>query len=137
MRSYPLNSPKAAARIVALAAMADGHLSRAEMEAARTLRVADQLGLDGPDWHEVLTSLCQDLLLSAQASWQDAREVETTLLERMLAEVDDPQLQRRVLQLCVSMVQSDGEVTEGESRVLVTVLDQWGLVEELMGVCPS
>ncbi len=33
MRTYPTNSPEAAARIVALALLADGHLSLIEIDA--------------------------------------------------------------------------------------------------------
>ncbi|MBL8329661.1 MAG: TerB family tellurite resistance protein [Rubrivivax sp.] len=133
MREYLVDSPQAAARIVALASVADGRLSRIEMEAARNLHVAEELGLDGPGWHEVLTSLCQDLLLSAHASWAEACKVETAMLERMLREVQNPALQRKVLQLCVAMVEADGEVSEGESLVLVTAMDEWGLTEEITG----
>ena len=32
MRTYPTNSPQAAGRIVALALLADGHLSKAEVD---------------------------------------------------------------------------------------------------------
>jgi len=133
MRTYPVNSPQAAARIVALALVADGHLSQVELDTVRNLRIAEQLGLDGPGWHEVLTSFCQDLLLASRTSWADVSRLEPVVLERMMSEVADPDLQRKVLQLCVSIAEADGPVSESESAMLVTAVDQWGLAEELVG----
>ena len=48
MRSYPRNSPEAAARIVALVLVADGHVCRSEFDALNQLDATGQLGLD-PD----------------------------------------------------------------------------------------
>ena len=39
MRSYPKNSPQAAARIVALVLIADGHVSQSEIDALNHLQV--------------------------------------------------------------------------------------------------
>jgi tellurite resistance protein len=133
MRHYPVNSPQAAARIVALALVADGHLSHAELETVRNLRIAEQLGLDGPGWHEVLTAFCQDLLLSSRNSWSDVCRMEPALLERMMSEIEDPELQRTVLRLCVSLAESDGPVTDSEAMMLDTAVDQWGLGDEYVG----
>jgi len=45
MRSYPANSPQAAARIVALTVLADGDIGDAEIEWLDRLAVHEQLGL--------------------------------------------------------------------------------------------
>ena len=47
MRSYPANSPQAAARIVALAVVADGDIGDAEIECLDRLTVHEQLDLRG------------------------------------------------------------------------------------------
>ncbi|HRM81940.1 MAG TPA: TerB family tellurite resistance protein, partial [Acidovorax temperans] len=44
MRSYPRNSPQAAARIVALLLIADGHVSRSEMDALYGRDIEHELG---------------------------------------------------------------------------------------------
>ena len=44
MRSYPCNSPQAAARIVALLLIADGHVSRSEMDALYGRDIERELG---------------------------------------------------------------------------------------------
>ena len=45
MRSYPTDSPQAAARIVTLAMLADGAVCRAEVDALERSGVHEQLGL--------------------------------------------------------------------------------------------
>jgi len=45
MRSYPTNSPQAAARIAALTVVADGDIGDAEIEWLDRLAVHEQLGL--------------------------------------------------------------------------------------------
>ncbi len=45
MRSYTLNSPEAAARILALVLISDGHVCRSEFEALKQLDGMRHLGL--------------------------------------------------------------------------------------------
>ncbi len=48
MRAYPCNSPEAAARLVALVLIADGHVCRSELDALDHFEAARELGLQ-PD----------------------------------------------------------------------------------------
>ena len=69
MRSYPRNSPEAAARIVALIMVADGHVSRSEITALDRLHASTRLGLAPADTARVLRGLTEDLMCSAFAPW--------------------------------------------------------------------
>lgn len=131
MRSYPTNSPQAAARIVALTLLADGHLARSELDALERFGAHEQLGLDREDLHAVLHGFCEDLLHSAHLSWDEACRVDPRTLAQLMAEVDDPALRRKVLRLCLQVVQADDHVADGEAIVLGTALEQWGLQHEM------
>ena len=131
MRSYPTNSPQAAARIVALTLLADGHLARSELDALERFGAHQQLGLDREDLHAVLHGFCEDLLHSAHLSWDEACRVDPRTLAQLMAEVDDPALRRKVLRLCLQVVQADDHVADGEAIVLGTALEQWGLQHEM------
>ena len=127
MRSYPNNSPQAAARIVALSMLADGHLCKAELDVLDRLDAHAQLGLQPEEFHLVVHAVCEDLLSAAQLSLADVCRVDRRLLAQLMTEVDDPELQLKVLHLCVSVAEADGHVAEGESIAICAAIEQWGL----------
>lgn len=127
MRCYPTDSPQAAARIVALAAMADGHLDRCELDHLDHLGVHTQLGLTRAEWHAVLHELCEDLLACTRLTWGDACSVDPLTLQHLLAEVHDPALRERVLVLSLAAAEADSRITDGESLVLAAAVERWGL----------
>lgn len=137
MRSYPTNSPHAAGRIIAMALLADGHLSKAELDVLDRLDVARQLGLARSELHSVVHGFCEDLLASASGGWADACRIDSTTLFGLLAEIDDPVLRRQVLQLCARVVDADGHVADGESALLLAAVEHWGLPRELLQDAPT
>ena len=72
--------------------------------------------------HQVLHTLCEDLLAGAQQNWADACKVDPATLAQLLGEVDDPQLRLKVMRLCVDVANADQHVAEGESVVLSAVI---------------
>jgi hypothetical protein len=131
MRSYPTNSPQAAARIVALTMLADGHLAKSELDVIERQGAHEQLGLDLETMQSVLHGFCEDLLHSAHLTWSDACRIDPRTLAQLMAEVDDPALRMKVLQLCLKVVQADDHVAEGETIVLGAAVEHWGLHREM------
>ena len=132
MRTYPNNSPQAAARIVALAMLADGNVCKGELDALDQLGVHDQLGLQPEEFHLVVHAFCEDLLAASRPTWADACGVDPRMLAELMAEVDDPQLRLKVLRLCVSVVEADGHLAEGESIAIGAAVEHWGLHREML-----
>jgi hypothetical protein len=130
MRHYPLNSPQAAARIVALTLVSDGHLGRAEWQMLERLGAADQLGLPLPALQAVVHDLCEDLLTASHLDWNEICRIDAATLTGLLSEVTEPLLQGRVLQLCVAVAEADAHVADGEVQVLSAAVAQWGLWPE-------
>ena len=133
MRKYTKNSPQAAARIVALTLIADGDIGQAELALLDELAVHQQLGLERDALHAVIDSFCEDLLPSKQLAWADACPVDEYVLEKLMRDIDDPALRRKVLRLCVELAEVDDLVAEGESIVLIAAVAHWGLHCQLMG----
>jgi hypothetical protein len=127
MRSYPRNSPQAAARIVALALLADGNLCKSEMEVLAQHAAHAQLGLSPAGLHDVLHDLCLDMLAASELAWGGSSQLDRSTMAEILAEVSDPDLQLKVLKLCVAVVETDEHVAEGESTVLAAALAHWGV----------
>ena len=128
MRSYPRNSPQAATRILALAMLADGHQCASELALLERLEVHAQLGLSRAELNDVVHTFCEDLLaMSSGMCWADLSQVRPAPLRQVLGEVDDPELQGKVLELCISLVAADRHLAQGESVVLAAALLQWRL----------
>ncbi|NML13581.1 TerB family tellurite resistance protein [Azohydromonas caseinilytica] len=131
MRSYPHNSPQAAARIVALTMLADGHFSHDEFQALERMQAAQGLGLLPSELMEVLHDCCEDLQSHPQLAWDEACRVDQATLSTLLDEVSDPALRRQVLQCCRTLAQADRHIAEGEAVMLATVAAWWQLPDPL------
>lgn len=130
MRSYRRNSPEAAARIVALVFISDGHVCRSELEAWNKLDGPRTLGL-GPDGMSgIVQSLCEDLLLGCYSTGSMMASIDDAMLASLMAEVDDPALQRKVLALALAAASADEHLAEGEALVLAAARRHWGLVDQ-------
>ncbi|HET7795461.1 MAG TPA: TerB family tellurite resistance protein [Rhizobacter sp.] len=125
MRSYPRNSPEAAARLVALAMIADGHVCRSELDALRHADVEAALGLRAGALGPVLQALCEDLLLSTCAHGALTACLDDALIESMVREVDDPRLAEKVLAAVTTATEADGFVSEGEQTVMKALQRCW------------
>ena len=123
MRTYPQDSPQAAARIIAMAALADGHMCSTEAE--RLGHVANALGLQDGEWQTVLRNYCEDVLLNAPLGWSSLT-ADTPMIAALLGEIQDPSLRRTVVNLCAAVAAADFHHAEGESIVLKTAQAQWG-----------
>ena len=130
MRSYPRNSPEAAARIVALVLIADGHVCRSEFDAFNQLDGPRELGLESDGMPRIVQSLCEDLLLGAHAGGALMANVDDGALASLMAEVDEPALQRKVLRLAVAAARADQHLADGEALVLAAARRFWGIGEE-------
>ena len=137
MRHYATNSPQAAGRIVALALLADGHLSKLELDVLDRLDVAGQLGLARSELHSIVHGFCEDLLAPAHGNWDDACRVDAHTLHSLLAEIDDPALRRQLLAQCVAIVDVDQHVADGESLLLAAAVAHWGLAREVLQPPPA
>lgn len=127
MRSYPRNSPEAAARIVALVLISDGNVGSAEFEAMNQPDGVGELGLSPEDLPNIVKTLCEDLLMEGFDGRLILSHLGDATLAALLAEVDDRQLQAKVLRLAVVAAKADQHQADGEASVLDAISRRWGL----------
>jgi uncharacterized tellurite resistance protein B-like protein len=132
MQTFENNSPQAAARIVALTLVADGHIGEAELQRLDDLKVHEQLNLPLDEMHAVMKDFCQDMLGSPQLNWSDVCPLDERELAGLMAQITRPSLRQRVLHLCVQVAEADGHVAEGESIVLNAAVEHWGLQRQML-----
>ena len=130
MRSYPRNSPEAAARIVALVLIADGHVCRSEFDVFEQLDGSRELGLAPGSLPRIVQVLCEDLLMGRFGGGSMLGAVDDHALASLMREVDEPALQRKVLRLAVAAARADRHLADGETLVLAAARRHWGLEDE-------
>ena len=81
MRSYSVDSPHAAARILALLIIVDGNMAASELAALERSKILDQIGLDLAQFQRLLQDLCEDLHTSTLHGALELSQVETDLIE--------------------------------------------------------
>lgn len=127
MRSYPVNSPQAAGRVLSMLMLADGYLSRPELDQLTRLGAHRRLGLERDGLFKVLNGFCEERLEATHMNWAEACQVDAPTLRQLLAEIVDPQLQRTLMDLCVALAAADADVSEDERHVLDEAAAAWGL----------
>lgn len=121
MRSYPSNSPQAAARLLALTLLADGSASGAEFAVLDA--AAPGLGLSVDEVREVVRGLCEDLQLASSRQW--SRGLDDAGVGALMAEVSEPRLRQQVLAIAFSLAQADRHLSDGEGRLLARLNREW------------
>lgn len=127
MRHYPPDSPEAAARVLALALLADGAIDPSELGTLRRHAILDRLGLDEERFERVVHALCEDL---AQYALRDASgqfEIGHEALREILGEVRHRRLQKRLLRTVHEIVEADGQLAGGEAVLVALAAECWGL----------
>jgi len=127
MRSYPRNSPEAAARIVALVLISDGHVCSAEFNILQQLGAERALGMAPQRLLQIMHTLCEETLLCGYASGPLMDRVGEQTLASLMAEISDPPLQRTVMRLALAAAHADGHLADAETRVVEAARRHWQL----------
>lgn len=129
MRSYPHNSPEAAARIVALVLISDGHVCSSEFDVLKQLGAERELGLEPQLLPHIVHTLCEELLASGYETGSLMGNVDDNALASLMAEISDPALQRTVLRLSLAAARADWHLADGETLVVEAARHHWNLVD--------
>lgn len=123
MKAYPLNSPQAAARVLAMALVADGQYSATEIRALDRQNAPGLLGLTPQAFKEVMDDFCMDLLQHSQGQWSGVLDAEVR--SQVLADITDCHLQDLILQQCEALMLADGHLADGEVSLLDALGAAW------------
>jgi len=73
----------------------------------------------------IVQTLCEDLLMEGFNGRAMLSYLDDSSLLSMMAEVDEPELQRQVLRLAGSVVRADKHLSEGETAMLDAISRIW------------
>lgn len=127
MRNYAKNSPQAAARFLVLTALADGDLDRLELAVLDHFPALRKLGIDRELVDAVLGDFCEDAQRSQRVGADFKLEFKPGDIARLLADIDQPDLQRSLCRAALSVIGADQLVHSGEAILLWAALDAWDL----------
>lgn len=136
MRSYPHNSPEAAARIVALVLISDGHVCRTEFDTLKELGAERELGLEPQLLPHIVHTVCEELMATGHVTGALIDKVDDSTLSLLMAEISDPVLQSKVLRLSMAAARADGHLAEGEAMVLEAARRHWAMADGKVKVAP-
>jgi uncharacterized tellurite resistance protein B-like protein len=123
LRVYPANSPRAKARLVVLAMLADGRVDDAELESLTRHGTFDQLGIAREDFFEVLYDFCADVENLPNGSGDYL--LSPAVLEQLFGEVSSATERRTLLLLIFDMIRSDGHLADSEADLFWHAVDTW------------
>lgn len=125
MRSYPIDSPEAVSRLLALTMIVDGHLAPSEVKAMHRSGILQQNAIDEDDFDDVVRDLCEDLLSSAARRCSAEVEIDARLLDALLGEVEDPALRMSVMKAMLDIVHADTVLDARETLLIERAFMRW------------
>jgi hypothetical protein len=125
MRAYPIDSPQAAARLLAMALVADGHCALSELKALDRMGACERLGLTAQDMTSVIDHFIEDLMVGLRGDWHGSARLTHEQRTLLLDDIRDPSLRAEVHQLCEALVQADGHRADGEEDLLAAMAWAW------------
>jgi len=125
LRAYPVDSPRAKARLLVLAMIADGKLDGAELETLVTRGAFAELGISRDDFLAVLYDFGADLAGLPNSGFDVA--ISPRIVRSLLAEVRDDAQKLAMLRLIFDVIRSDGKLAPAEAHFFWNALDAWSL----------
>ena len=123
LRVYPANSPRAKARLVVLAMLADGRLDDAELESLTRHGMFAELGIAREDFFEVLYDFCADVENLPNGSGDYL--LSPVVLEQLFGEVNSAAERQLLLRQIFNMIRSDGHLADSEADLFWQAVDAW------------
>lgn len=125
LRVYPVDSPRAKARLIVLALLADGRVDAAELDGLTKYRAFDELGITRDDFFQVLYDFCADAAGLPKGSGNYL--MSPALLDTLFSEVGGSGERHKMMRLIFDVIRSDGHLDDGEARLFWQALDSWRL----------
>ncbi len=123
LRAYAPNSPRAKARLVVLAMLADGRVDDAELESLTKRDVFSRLGIAREDFFEVLYDFCADVEKLPHGNGDYL--LSPVVLEQLFGEIDSAADRQTLLRQIFDVIRSDGHLADSEVDLFWHAIDTW------------
>jgi hypothetical protein len=124
---YGIDSPQAAARVIAICVLADGYVGRKELNALERARVCELLSLCPNELISVMQATRNDLTALTYPDWKSACHTEPAILHRLAAEIRDTSLRLKIAEFVEACLNIGWHATRREAVVLRKLREAWQL----------
>lgn len=124
LRAYALNSPRAQARLVVLALLADGRVDEREVDALHRRNIFGDLGISRSTFIEVLSEFCSDVAGQLPVS-EGGYQLTHKALGGMLDEISDRTVRDKLLRHMLALINCDGHLSDVERGLIRNTLEHW------------
>lgn len=125
IRNYPSDSPQAAARVLALALLADGAIHSSELRALARSGILQRLGIDQAAFESVIDDLCADLQIETRSS--GCLKLGKDALRHILEDIGQRSLQQQLLRSVLDIIHADGKLVGCEAVLLSLAAECWDI----------
>jgi hypothetical protein len=127
MRNYPIDSPQAKARIVALALLADGGLDKSEIECLDSRDIVDRIGVAPEAFDAVLHQFCEDIDQYGLLQPNGQLALGSPAILAILDEVRQRNARQTLLRTIFDIVLADRNLSVGEAQLTALAMAHWGI----------
>ena len=124
LRAYAPNSPRAQARLVVLALLADGRIDEREVDALHHRNIFADLGVSRSVFIEVLSEFCSDVAGQLPVNGGGYQLTHKALLG-MLDEISDRTVRDKLLRHMQTVINCDGHLSEVERSLIRNTVEHW------------
>lgn len=124
LRAYAINSPRAKARLVVLALLADGRLDEREMAALDKRGVFADLSITRENFVQVLYDFCGDVAGQLPVGAGGYKLTPKTLAG-LFDEVSDHEAREKLLRHMLAVISSDGHLSDAEEGLFRSAIEHW------------
>jgi hypothetical protein len=130
MRQYRNDSSYAAARVIAICLLADGHVGRKELNALERDGMCVLLSLRQSELLAVLQSTRDDLASTAYSNWKIALRMEPGMRRELTEAIQDASLRLKIVEFCEACLRIGRHTSHGKPEVLRGLSEAWRLQAE-------
>lgn len=127
MRNYPIDSPQARARIIALSLLADGGLDNSEIECLDSYDIVSRVGITAEAFDQVMHEFCEDVDQSGLLRHNGQLDLEAPAVAAMLDEIRQRNIRQTLLRAIFDIVLADRNVSLGEAQLTSRAMAHWGI----------
>lgn len=127
MRNYPIDSPQARARIIALALLADGGLDKSEIECLDSHDIVGRVGIAADAFDQVMHEFCEDIDQSGLRRPNGQLDLESPAITALLDEIRQRNVRQTLLRAIFEIVLADRNVSLGEAQLTSRAMTHWGI----------